>query len=107
MTNRMTVATALQAVAESGDEHYGVLLEHGTLQIGFYAPDKVDPQTPHDQDEVYIVHSGSGTFLLGDSEQGFEPGEVLFVPAGVEHRFSDFSDDFGAWVVFYGPKGEQ
>jgi hypothetical protein len=27
------------------------------------------------------------------------------VPAGVPHRFVDFSDDFETWVVFYGPKG--
>ncbi len=101
----MTVETALQAVAESGDERYGVLLEHGTLEIGFYAPIGTDPQTPHDQDEVYVVHAGSGKFLLGDIEQVFEPGDVLFVPAGAEHRFQDFTDDFGAWVVFYGPVG--
>jgi len=101
----MTVETALQAVAESGDERYGVLLEHGTLEIGFYAPIGTDPQTPHDQDEVYVVHAGRGNFLLGDIEQVFEPGDVLFVPAGAEHRFQDFTDDFGAWVVFYGPVG--
>jgi mannose-6-phosphate isomerase-like protein (cupin superfamily) len=34
-----------------------------------------------------------------------EPGEVLFVPAGIEHRFEDFSDDFATWVFFYGPEG--
>ena len=34
-----------------------------------------------------------------------ETGEALFVPAGVEHRFEDFTDDFAAWVVFYGPEG--
>ena len=101
----MTVSTALQAVAESGDERYGVLLEHGTLEIGFYAPIGTDPQTPHDQDEVYVVHAGSGNFLLGDIERVFESGDVLFVPAGAEHRFQDFTDDFGAWVVFYGPVG--
>ena len=38
-----------------------------------------------------------------DSDDGFYG--VLFVPAGVEHRFDDFSDDFAAWVVFFGPKG--
>lgn len=32
-------------------------------------------------------------------------GDVLFVPAGVEHRFEDFSDDLAGWVVFYGPEG--
>jgi hypothetical protein len=27
------------------------------------------------------------------------------VPAGVVHRFEDFSDDLAVWVVFYGPEG--
>ena len=30
---------------------------------------------------------------------------VYVLPAGVEHRFEDFTDDFGMWVVFYGPEG--
>ena len=98
----MTVATALQAVAASGDERYGILLRHNTLEIGFYAPAGVDPQTPHDRDEVYVVHSGVGIFVHGDNEQPFGAGDVLFVPAGVEHRFQDFSEDFGTWVVFTG-----
>ncbi len=105
MNKRMTVDTAMQAVAASRDGRYGVLLEHGTLEIGFYAPTGTDPQTPHDQDEVYVVHSGSGKFLRAGTVQKFEPGDVLFVPAGVEHRFQDFTNDFGAWVVFYGPTG--
>ena len=94
----MTVATALQAVAAS-DYGYGILLQHGTLEIGFYAPEAVDRQSPHDRDEVYVIHSGSGTFVLGDDTQPFEAGDVLFVPAGTTHRFLDFSKDFGAWVV--------
>ena len=105
MSKRMTVETALQAVAASDDGRYGVLLEHGTLEVGFYAPDKADPQSPHDQDEVYVIHSGSGTFMIACDEQEFGPGEVLFVPSGVEHRFRNFTEDFGAWVVFFGPTG--
>ena len=105
MHERMTVANALDAVVASDDGLYGVLLEHGTLEIGFYRPQSVDEQQPHTQDEVYIVLSGRGTFVLGDDERPFEAGEALFVPAGVEHRFRDFSEDFSAWVVFYGPEG--
>lgn len=93
----------MQAVTASGDDRYGVLLEYGTLEIGFYAPQGSDPQTPHDQDEAYVVHSGSGTFQLEGTEKAFEAGDVLFVPAGMEHRFRDFTADFGAWVVFCGP----
>jgi mannose-6-phosphate isomerase-like protein (cupin superfamily) len=51
------------------------------------------------------VISGSGAFVNGDARHPFGPGDVLFVPAGVEHRFEDFSADFQAWVIFYGPDG--
>lgn len=33
------------------------------------------------------------------------PGDLLFVPAGVVHRFEEFTDDFATWVMFYGPEG--
>jgi len=35
----------------------------------------------------------------------FAPGDALFVPAGVEHRFTRFTPDFVTWVIFYGTKG--
>jgi len=105
MADRYTLAKALQLVAASEDNAYGVLLEHGTLELGYYKPDKIDPQQPHTQDEIYVVQSGTGIFVLGEERQPFEPGEALFVPAGVVHRFEDFTDDFAAWVVFYGPDG--
>jgi mannose-6-phosphate isomerase-like protein (cupin superfamily) len=44
-------------------------------------------------------------FVNGDRRLPFGPGEALFVAAGVEHRFEEFSDDFAAWVIFYGPDG--
>ena len=30
---------------------------------------------------------------------------LIFVPAGIEHRFENFTDDFSTWVIFYGPAG--
>lgn len=87
-----------------------LLLKHGTMTLRFYAPPGHDPQTPHTQDEIYLVASGSGTFLAGPSEdrlerQPFGPGDAIFVPAGYIHRFVDYTPDFGTWVVFYGPQG--
>jgi len=105
MIDRYTVESALKLVENSDDKAYGVLLERGTLELGFYRPDGVDPQQPHTQDEIYIIQSGSGFFVLENSRQPFETGEALFVPAGATHRFEDFTDDFAAWVVFYGPEG--
>ena len=105
MVERMTPERALAAVAESDDGLYGVLLEHGTMELGYYRPVNSDDQGPHDQDEVYIVHTGSGVFERGDERMEFGPGDALFVPAHVEHRFVEFSADFAAWVIFYGTRG--
>ena len=105
MTECMTLQSALQAVRASDDGLYGVLLENGSMELGYYRPSDRDEQSPHDQDEIYIVQSGSGSFVRGDEIIPFAPGDALFVAAGVEHRFVDFSDDFGAWVIFYGPPG--
>lgn len=95
---------ALERLSGS-DGHTATLFVHGTLKVLLYAPKGADQQIPHDRDEIYIVASGTGQFQLGDSNLAFAPGDVMFVPAGVEHRFFDFSDDFATWVMFYGPKG--
>lgn len=105
MTDRLTLHAALQAVKNSDDGLYGVLLNHGNMELGYYRPANSDRQQPHEQDEIYIIQSGSGTFILGSEEIPFQPGDALFVPAGSEHRFNDFSEDFGAWAIFYGPRG--
>jgi mannose-6-phosphate isomerase-like protein (cupin superfamily) len=52
-----------------------------------------------------VVVSGSGQFVNGPERHEFGSGDVLFVPAGVEHRFEDFTDDLVVWVVFYGQEG--
>ena len=105
MNEQFTIDQALDRISASEDKRYGVLLEHGTLELGYYKPDGVDPQNPHDQDEVYIIMSGSGYFVVEDDRQPFQAGDALFVPAFVAHRFEDFTDDFAAWVIFYGPSG--
>ncbi len=81
------------------------MLQHGSLAVELYAPEKIDPQQPHRQDEVYIIIAGQGDFINGDVRHRFGPGDVLFVQAGVIHRFEDFSEDFKTWVIFYGPDG--
>jgi mannose-6-phosphate isomerase-like protein (cupin superfamily) len=105
MTQRMTPEKALAAAAASDDGQYGILLEHGSMELGYYRPVGTDDQEPHEQDEIYIVHTGNGVFVLNDERINFSPGDALFVPAGVDHRFVDFTDDFAAWVVFWGPAG--
>jgi len=105
MAERMTVQKALQAARGSDDGLYGVILENGSMELGYYKPMDHDDQKPHEQDEIYIVQSGSGTFVCNEEETEFGPGDALFVAAGDSHRFVDFTDDFGTWVIFWGPTG--
>ena len=102
---KATVAGAAELLGGPGEERFVKVLEHGSMEVELYAPRGVDGQTPHSRDELYVVVSGTGEFVNGPDRHPFRPGDVLFVPAGVEHRFEDFSDDFAAWVVFYGPEG--
>ena len=81
------------------------LFRHGSLTVKLYAPRGTDPQHPHTRDEVYVIASGSGRFYREGKDVAFGPGDVLFVAAGEEHRFFDFTDDFATWVFFYGPEG--
>ncbi|MBV9521723.1 MAG: cupin domain-containing protein [Alphaproteobacteria bacterium] len=80
------------------------ILREGDVEIRFYAPKGHDPQTPHDQDEFYVVAAGHGNFRVGEKVTPFAPGDLLFVPARAEHRFEAFSEDFAVWVLFYGPR---
>jgi mannose-6-phosphate isomerase-like protein (cupin superfamily) len=93
---RLETATGLRSVP---------LFAHGSLLIKYYVPRGTDLQKPHVQDEVYVIARGSGTFFDGTTRKPFAAGDLLFVAAGVEHRFDTFSEDFGAWVMFYGPEG--
>lgn len=103
---RITVADALQRLSKRKDgKRFVELLQHGTLSVEIYAPRGRDAQTPHTRDEAYIVVQGSGHFINGSERHPFGPGDFLFVPAGVEHRFVDFTDDLAVWVIFYGPEG--
>jgi mannose-6-phosphate isomerase-like protein (cupin superfamily) len=47
----------------------------------------MDLQGTHAQDEVYAVIGGRGILRLGDVDQAIAPGSIVFVPAGVSHRF--------------------
>lgn len=117
---RVTPSEGREAPVKSG-ELSAVLLQHGSMQLRWYAPNHFDPQTPHDRDEIYMVVAGSALFMrakeatpFGEEEgmalHGSERvpvglGDVLSVPAGTQHRFEAMSPDFGTWMIFYGPEG--
>lgn len=104
---KLTVAEAAAALPAQRDDQlrFVTMLQRGSMSVELYAPQGEDRQMPHDQDELYVVIAGHGEFVNGAERHPFGPGDVLFVPAGVEHHFLNFSPDFQTWVIFYGPAG--
>ena len=98
-----TLERALESL--SGNSKTATLFVHGSLKVMMYCPQGEDKQIPHDRDEVYFIAKGTGEFQLGESRFAYGPGDTIFVPAGADHRFAEFSDDLASWVIFYGPKG--
>ena len=102
-SSKSAIETILARRSASEQFHYPI--RHGSMRVGIYTPKGEDDQTPHAQDELYIIASGSGWFVKGNERVQFAPHDALFVEAGVEHRFEDFTDDFATWVIFWGPEG--
>jgi mannose-6-phosphate isomerase-like protein (cupin superfamily) len=101
---KLTVQGALDKLSKHTST-FIQLFTHGTLEMEIFKPKEVDVQRPHAKDEVYVITTGSGHFLLENERTPVQAGDVLFVPAGARHRFVDFTDDFSTWVFFYGPEG--
>lgn len=74
------------------------------LSLGTYSlrAGAIDRQSPHREDEVYVVTAGRGRFTSGGETVEVGPGSVLFVPAEEPHRFHDITTDLAA-LVFFGP----
>lgn len=80
------------------------MMRRGTLSIAAFAPHGTDHQSPHKQDEFYLVVKGTAELCVADGPPlACSSGDVLFVPAGMFHRFEKISDDFATWVIFFGP----
>jgi mannose-6-phosphate isomerase-like protein (cupin superfamily) len=82
-----------------------LVLERGTLDVRLSIPTPPNEQTPHEQDEIYVIVRGRGVLVHGGRRDPFEQGDMLFVAAGVEHHYEDFSADLALWRVFYGVRG--
>ncbi|MBS1574908.1 MAG: cupin domain-containing protein [Bacteroidetes bacterium] len=105
MNYKVTIEKAIKQLDTEKKQRFTTLLQNGSMSVEYYAPVKKDLQQPHLQDELYIIITGTGIFLRNNERVTFMPGDVLFVPAGMEHRFEEFTDDFATWVIFYGPEG--
>jgi quercetin dioxygenase-like cupin family protein len=88
-------------------EHFAV----PALSVGTYCipVGGIDDQTPHAEDEIYLVTGGRAKISTPGATVDISPGSVIFVPADEEHRFVDVVEDLTLLVVFgpaYGTRTE-
>jgi mannose-6-phosphate isomerase-like protein (cupin superfamily) len=84
---------------------YEILHESPGLELGVYALAAPDPdrQTPHEDDEIYVVVAGGGVLEVEGERFQVGEGDALFVPARVEHRFVEY-ERLELLVVFARPR---
>jgi mannose-6-phosphate isomerase-like protein (cupin superfamily) len=79
------------------------------LSAGIYTLEAgaTDPQQPHTEDELYYVVSGRGVVTVGAETRPIIPGSVIFVGAGVPHRFHDIAERLELLVMFGPAEGDR
>jgi mannose-6-phosphate isomerase-like protein (cupin superfamily) len=106
----MTAFETHELLAEHGRRGrlYLEFLRVPALSMGLYVlpAGGTDPQRPHGEDEVYYVLSGRGRIQVGAGDRALADGALVFVPAGVEHRFHSITEDLKL-LVFFAPAEEQ
>ncbi len=79
------------------------------LSVGLYVlgPGEPDLQQPHTEDEVYYVLAGAGRITVGDEVRDVREGSIVFVAAGVPHRFHDITAELRLLVAFGPAEGSR
>lgn len=99
------LAEAQADIPGPAGEHSVSFLQRCALNVKLSLPVTPNRQTPHAQDEVYVIIRGRGVLFHDGARDPFEAGDLMFVAAGTERHFEDFTEDLAVWVVFYVPTG--
>lgn len=96
--------TDIEAAHAAKGELWHEFLRVPELSMGLYVlpAGAVDPQSPHQEDEVYYVVSGRGVLTAGNQQYPAGPGSILFVAKDVPHKFHDIEEDLHV-LVFFAP----
>ncbi len=94
----------LESQRTKSQKSYLEFLRTQTLSVGLYVlrAGQEDLQQPHTEDEVYHVIQGRARFRAGADDYSVQSGSVLFVEAGLEHRFFEIEQDLTV-LVFFAP----
>ena len=99
------LADARMRIPGPAGEHSASVLRRGTVNVKLSLPVHPNVQTPHEQDEIYLIVAGRDVLVHDGQRDRCQAGDLAFVAAGSEHHFEDFTDDLVVWVVFFGPQG--
>ena len=105
MADSVDVTDALQRLVPGIHDFAEIFrAPNGTLSltVARWPAGSVDDQTPHTEDEVYHVVAGRAMLVVGDGRQAVVPGSVVYVGAGVQHRFVEIAEDLEV-LVFWSP----
>jgi mannose-6-phosphate isomerase-like protein (cupin superfamily) len=85
-----------------GGNAYLEFLRVASMSAGIYVlkAGSDDRQSPHRQDELYYVLHGNARMRAGAQDQVVRPGSIIFIAAGVEHRFYDIVEEIALLVLF-------
>ena len=88
---------------------YREFLRVPDLSVGLYVlgTGAVDGQSPHTEDEVYVVMAGRGVIHVAGDDRPVKPGSVVYVGAGVVHRFHSVAEDLHVLVFWAPPYGSR
>ena len=105
MSIRKTEVFALdQLLAKrlQGGRSYLEFLRVPAMSAGVYvlSAGAPDPQNPHGEDEIYYLVSGKAKMRIGAQEHSVGEGSVIYVEAGLEHRFFDIEEELVVLVIF-------
>jgi mannose-6-phosphate isomerase-like protein (cupin superfamily) len=102
-TTFLNIADAERRRAQSG-KPYLEFLRVPAMSAGVYVlpAGGTDPQSPHKEDEMYYVVRGRARMQAGSEDQAVSGGSIIFVAAGVEHRFHDITEELVV-LVFFAP----
>jgi mannose-6-phosphate isomerase-like protein (cupin superfamily) len=99
-------SAALMAQQMVAGEPYLEFLRRDTLSAGLYVLEAggEDKQQPHREDEVYYVIEGRAVLEVNGEQRPVQPGSVVFVAAGVAHRFHSIASKLSVLVLFAPPE---
>ena len=100
MSETFAVTELLSKV--SNEKYYHEFLRVHALSAGVYvlSAGAEDRQRPHKEDEVYYVVGGKAMMQLGSTQRAVKEGDVIFVEAGLSHKFFEIKQKLELLVVF-------